>query len=152
MKETARSIKLFKDLYNGHPWIDVNIVGVLTQINALQASKKIFPNCNSIWEIINHLISWRINVLQRVHGKIMQAPEDNYFNPIEDTSENAWSETLNKLEKSQHQWVDFLKEFKEEDFDKNYPGNNMTYYEHIHGIIQHDAYHLGQIVLLAKFK
>jgi uncharacterized damage-inducible protein DinB len=26
----------------------------------------------------------------------------------------------------------------------------MTYYEHIQGIIQHDAYHLGQIVLLSK--
>jgi hypothetical protein len=31
-----------------------------------------------------------------------------------------------------------------------YKSNGMTYYEYIHGVIQHDAYHLGQIVLLAK--
>ncbi len=97
MKETNRSIKLLEDLYNGHPWIDVNLVNVLSKINALQASKKIFPNCNSIWEITNHLISWRMNVLERVQGKIMNAPENNYFSPIEDTSENAWSDTSNKL-------------------------------------------------------
>ena len=34
--------------------------------------------------------------------------------------------------------------------EKVYPNNGMSYYEHIQGIIQHDAYHLGQIVLLAK--
>ena len=42
------------------------------------------------------------------------------------------------------------KTFDESDFDKIYPSNKMSYYEHIHGIIQHDAYHLGQIVLLTK--
>lgn len=26
-----------------------------------------------------------------------------------------------------------------------------NYYEHIHGILQHDAYHLGQITLLIKY-
>ncbi len=40
MKETNRSIKLFKYLYNGNPWIDVNLVNVLNHINAIQASKK----------------------------------------------------------------------------------------------------------------
>ena len=38
----------------------------------------------------------------------------------------------------------------EKDFEKIYPGNQLNYYEHIHGIIHHDIYHLGQIVLLAK--
>ncbi len=90
--------------------------------------------------------------MQRVQGEIIKTPENNYFAPIQDTSETAWSEALNKLEKTQQQWIDFMKEFKEEDFDKIYSGNNMSYYEHIHGIIQHDAYHLGQIVLLTKFK
>ncbi len=152
MKETDRSLKLFEDLYNGNPWIDVNLFSVLSQISANQASKKILPHLNSIWEMANHLISWRMNVLQRVQGKIMKAPENNYFSPIEDTCESAWSDTVDRLQESQQQWIDFLKTFKEEDFDEIYTGNNMTYYDHIHGIIQHDAYHLGQIVLLTKFK
>ena len=51
---------------------------------------------------------------------------------------------------SQQQWIEFLKTFSENDFDKVYKNNSMTYYENIQGIIQHDAYHLGQITLLSK--
>ena len=46
--------------------------------------------------------------------------------------------------------MDFLEQLKTDQLEQEYPVNQMTYYEHIQGIIQHDAYHLGQIVLLAK--
>ena len=150
MKETQRIIKLFEDGYNGSPWIDVNLVGTLSTISAEQAAKKVFANCNSIWEIANHIINWRINVLHRVKGEIIITPDSNYFTTVKDTSLTAWKNTLKQLEESQKNWIAFLKEFKEKDFTKVYPNNKMTYYEHIQGILQHDAYHLGQIVLLAK--
>lgn len=150
MQETKRITKLLKDIYNGSPWIDVNVAGTLKGITAKQAAKRVFPKTNTIWEIVNHLISWRLNVLQRVQGKLMNAPADNYFSEVKDTSEAAWQNTLQQFEDSQKQWIDFLKDFNETDFEKVYTGNQMTYYEHIHGIIQHDAYHLGQVAMLAK--
>lgn len=150
MKEAQRIAKLFDDLYDGSPWIDVNIKSTLERLTFEQASKRILPGRNSIWEIANHLINWRLNVLQRVQGKTITSPGDNYFVPVTDTSDAAWNKTLEQLENSQAQWFDFLKTLREDDFTKVYAGNNMTYYEHIHGILQHDAYHLGQIVLLSK--
>lgn len=150
MKETERLTKLFEDLYNGEPWIDVSLVDVLGKISAEQAAKKISPKSNSIWEIVNHIISWRRHILQRIQGRQIEVAGDNYFIPIKDSSESAWKDTLRRLEDSQQQWVSFLKNFKESDFEIVNPRNNMTHYEHIHGIIQHDAYHLGQIVILAK--
>jgi uncharacterized damage-inducible protein DinB len=150
MTEEERLTSLFEKLYNGEPWIDVNIFSTLNNITADQASKRVLANCNSIWEITNHLINWRLNVLQRMEGKIIKTPSNNYFEEIEVKSNQAWTETLNKLENTQNSWLDFLKLVKTEDFEKKYPVNDMTYYEHIQGIIQHDAYHLGQIVLLSK--
>ncbi len=150
MQETDRIIKLFEDLYDGSPWIDVTLIGTLENVTAEQASWRVLPNRNTIWEIVNHLISWRLNVLQRVQGKVLITPDNNYIAVIEDVSPAAWADTLQQLKGSQQQWVDFLKTFREDDFEKIYPNNSMTYYEHIHGIIQHDAYHLGQIVILAK--
>ncbi|HUZ58560.1 MAG TPA: DinB family protein [Hanamia sp.] len=150
MKETKRITKLFEDQYNGNPWIDVTIMGALRNITSEQASKKIAPGRNSIWQIVNHIISWRENVLLRVQGNIITTPNNNYFSEIADTSETAWQKALERLENSQHQWVAFLKTFDETRFEKIYPKNRMSYYEHIHGILQHDAYHLGQIVLLSK--
>jgi uncharacterized damage-inducible protein DinB len=150
MKETERIKKLLEDLYEGSPWIDVNIIGTLEKITAEQAAKRVLTKCNSIWEIVNHLISWRLNVLQRIQGKVIKTPGNNYITPIEDPSPPAWKNTLKQLNDSQTQWIKFLETMKEEDFTKIYPGNGMTYYEHIHEIIQHDAYHLGQITLLVK--
>ena len=150
MKETQHITKLFEDLYDGDPWIDVTILGVLRNISPQKAAKKIAPARNSIWQIVNHIVSWRENVLLRVQGNVINTPNNNYFIEIADISETAWQQSLERLQNSQQQWITFLKHFDESEFDTIYPGNKMSYYEHIHGIIQHDAYHLGQIVLLTK--
>lgn len=150
MKEKKRIKKLFEDLYDGSPWIETTITGTLKNISAEQAAKRIIPGRNTIWEIVNHIISWRLNVLQRVKGKVIQTPENNYVSAIEDSSDAAWKNTLKRLEDSQKQWLNFMEKIKKDDFKKIYPNNKMTYYEHIQGILQHDAYHLGQIVILAK--
>jgi uncharacterized damage-inducible protein DinB len=150
MRESTRIISLFEKLYNGDPWIDLNIIGILNKITAAQASKKIAVNANSIWEITVHLIQWRLNVLDRLGRKTIETPENNYFEPVKDNSDKAWVGILSELAISQNRWIEYLKDVQNEDLEKLYPENNMSYYEHIQGIIQHDAYHLGQIVLLSK--
>ncbi|MFT3793910.1 DinB family protein [Flavobacterium sp.] len=150
MKETARLQKMFADLYAGDPWLDVTITGTLSNLNAQQATYRPGENWNSIWEITNHLILWRENVLERIKGQTMVSPEDNYFRPVADTSDRAWESTLQQLQNTQQAWIAFLDQMREEKMEKVYSINHMTYADHIHGIIQHDAYHLGQIVMLAK--
>lgn len=150
MKETDRISKLFRDFYNGSPWIDVSLMPVLKDITAKQASTRVLPEWNSIWEIVNHMIYWRMNVMTRVQGEVIKTPSDNYFFTVKNNSTRAWQSTLKKLEKSQQQWIAFLEKFKEKNFEKVYPANGLTYYEHIHGILQHDIYHLGQIVMLTR--
>ncbi|HET8810325.1 MAG TPA: DinB family protein [Flavobacteriaceae bacterium] len=150
MKQTARISKLFNDLYDDSPWLGVNWLETLNNISAEQASKRIAEGRNTIWEITNHVIQWRLNVLRRVQGESIVSPDHNYILPVEAVSETDWKNTLEELAVSQQKWLDFLKNFDENQFSKIYPNNQMTYYEHIHGILQHDSYHLGQVVLLAK--
>lgn len=150
MKETGRIVSLFEKLYHGEPWIDVTIQGTLSRISAVQASQRPLSSCNTIWEIVNHLTEWKINVLQRLQGKIMVTPANNYISPILDQSEKAWDQALIRFESVHNDWLEYLNQVDPETFDSIYPPNQMTYYEHILGILQHDAYHLGQIVLLAK--
>ena len=150
MTEIQRISKLFQDLYNGSPWLEVNLADTLKKITAEEAAKKIFPNWNSVWEITNHIISWRLNVLQRVQGQALVTPEDNYIVAIADTSTRAWNQTLMNLEDSQQKWLLLLTCFSEADLEKKYAANDMSFYEHILGILQHDAYHLGQMVIMAK--
>ena len=150
MKESIRISKLFSDLYNGSPWIDVTLLATLKNISAEKARAKISPERNSIWQILNHIISWRNTVLKRVQGEVITSPADNYFKPVADTSEKAWQQALNDLEETELRWIDFLNKFDESQFERMYSNNKLTFYEHIQGILQHDAYHLGQIVILSK--
>lgn len=150
MKEAERIAGLLQDIYNGVPWLDVTWMGTLDKITAEKAAKKVAPQWNSIWEIVNHIIRWRQNVLQRVQGSLTKSPADNYFAPITNQSEKEWQNTLQDLEKSQEEWIAFLQKMNDVELEKIHPDNNSSYYKNIHGIIQHDAYHLGQVVLLAK--
>lgn len=151
MSEIKRVSRLLSELYDGSPWIDVNLVDSLSSITAKQAASHIRPGLNSIWEITNHLIKWRENVLERLDGKVIKSPTHNYFLPVKNQSDKAWSDTQRKLAASQEKWMLRMKTIKLSDFKTIYPVNRLTYYEHIQGIIQHDAYHLGQINLLKKF-
>lgn len=150
MNESQRIQSLFTDLYHGHPWLDVTLEDTLGRITPEQAAQRPIKDGNTIWEIVNHIISWRENVLKRVQGEVLQTPSNNYIERIEDQSDEAWRQTLVALETTQKEWLYFLSTFNEADFNNEYSVNKLTYYQHIHGIIQHDAYHLGQIVLLAK--
>lgn len=149
--EGMRMSSLFEDLYNQEPWLDVTIVSKLNSLTASKAAARPLDNCNTIWEIVNHMINWRENVLKRVNGEVLKTPKSNYFKEIMDTSDRAWIKTLEALQQSQQAWMLYLETITEDDLAKVYAPNQMNYYKHIHGILQHDAYHLGQIVLLLKF-
>lgn len=150
MKETERIAKLFEDLYAGGPWIDVNLIDTLKQTSADVAARKIFLDWNSIWEITNHLISWRHNILNRLSGETVYTPTHNYFTLVEDVSEKAWKKTLKLFANSQEKWLQYLRNFKDEDLPNMLSDGDFSNYEYIQGILQHDAYHLGQIVMLLK--
>jgi uncharacterized damage-inducible protein DinB len=150
VKEIQRISQLFEKGYNGSPWIDVNLLDTLHSISAEKALKKITPAANSIWEITNHLISWRKNVLQRIQGKEIKTPAHNYFLSVQNNSAADWEKTMDELAATQKDWLEFLENLDTSNLDKVYAPNKMTYYEHIQGILQHDAYHLGQIIMLCK--
>lgn len=107
MGEIERIAGLFENLYDGSPWIDVTTKETLSNISAKDAASYPLEKCNSIWQIVNHIISWRINVLERVQGKIISTPNSNYFEEITDTSDAAWKVTLQKLDESQQNWLTF---------------------------------------------
>ena len=151
MKETERIEELFKDLFEGDPWLDVNIVSTLEGIDAGLAARRIAEGRNTIWEIVNHITSWRQNILERIRGNFIPAPEHNFILPVKDPSEEAWQNDIAKLKATQVEWEQALKGFKAEDLERTGdPKDKIPFYYYVHGILQHDAYHLGQIVLLKK--
>lgn len=151
MKESQRIAQLFKALFDGHPWLEVNLLDTLNTITATSAEKQLYNNQPSIWQLLNHVVNWRNTVLDRLHGNIIDSPANNYFETIPNTSASEWQEAIHALCVSQQKWINYLDQLDDADLEKIYPGNMASYYDNIHGILQHDAYHLGQIRLLAKY-
>ena len=150
--ETERLKQEFSQLYDGDPWIDVQLKQTLKGISAEKAYKRIAEGRNSIWQILNHIIEWRRMILKRLSGTIVPVPEDNFIKEIPEISEAKWQQALKELAQTQQEWLEFFDKLQDEDLEKTYPGNGQRFYYLIQGIIQHDAYHLGQIVLLSKLQ
>lgn len=150
-KRNKELIQLFEDLFRGSAWIDVNLLSSLENLTYQTASQKIFSHQNSIWEIVNHLICWRKLVLKRILGKDLPSPANNFFAPVSTVSAKAWKQTIKKLKTSQTLWIQYLQTADLSNFSTPNKPNNMSSLKLLHGILQHDAYHLGQINLLVKF-
>ena len=148
MKENQRLKKLLEDHFNGDPWIDVQILASLDNLKAGDAAKNIH-GLNSIWQILHHMTCWRETLLERIGGKKIPSAPGNYFIEIEDISANAWLAAIKRLKDSQNKLALYLSnEIK--DPDTKPAGSSYSIYELVQAILQHDAYHLGQVVLIRK--
>lgn len=64
--------------------------------------------------------------------------------------ETGWSQALANLEQSQHNLITALESTPDERLQQVVPNRKFKFYTMLHGIIHHDLYHTGQIVLLKK--
>ncbi len=142
-----RILKLFADLQHGDCWIGVNFKEVLHGIDAGSAAKRLSPEGNSIWMLTAHLIYWRTTVTSRLSGNDNPPPFKDFKLPDE-LSEASWKQTLLDFEAAYHALRNAIHLMKDEQLDKPSPREGQTFYQLILGCLQHDAYHLGQIVFL----
>jgi len=153
MSESGRLAKLFSDWFDGNPWSYVKMSDILKDVSAKQASKKLIPNANTIWQLVVHCLGWRDNVLRKMKGEDFKSPDDNYMSVPEDQSETAWKKLKDELVENENQWQIFLKTLSDDQLNEGYKPskNEFTNYEVIHGLLHHDNYHFGQLVMLKKF-
>lgn len=134
---------------DGDPWIDVSLMGLLQDIEPTSAAQN-NGNFNSIWQLTQHLVLWRLAIFNRMQGVSQPSPNHNYILPVVEASNKAWKKLLTELASSQKALIGFMKTLDDEQLDNIWPGKHYTVYELLHGLLQHDAYHMGQIALLKK--
>ena len=64
--------------------------------------------------------------------------------------ETGWSQALANLEQSQHNLITALESTPDERLQQVVPNRKFKFYTMLLGIIHHDLYHTGQIILLKK--
>jgi len=151
MKETARIADQLSRAYSGKAWHGPSLKYILRGITAQQAAARAIPSAHSIWELELHIAAWDRAVCERIlSGKDTTLPPEQNFPSVVDTSEAAWKKALKTLEQGHKDLLAAMQGFKDSKLDRKLGNRDYSFYITMHGAIQHDLYHAGQIAILKK--
>jgi uncharacterized damage-inducible protein DinB len=151
MTETHRINSQLKRAQEGEAWHGPSLRELLDGVTAEQAAARAVPNTHSIWELVNHVIAWQQIALRRLQGEALEEiPDEMNFPPVNDAGDESWRSTLEALTASNQALRDGIKQIDDAKLEENTPGAPYSNYVLLHGVIQHDLYHAGQIAILKK--
>lgn len=155
MNEILRIVDQLEREHAGEPWHGSPLQQILQGIDHSQASAKPVANAHSIWELVLHLTAWKNETRHRLSGARAGEPQEGDWPSVGETTVTAWREAVERLALAHRLLVSAVRDFPEpklfEPTNDRRPGQIApTYYELLHGIIQHDVYHAGQIAILKK--
>lgn len=137
--------------FEGDAWHGSSMSEILTCITADQAAAHSIPEAHSIWEIVLHTSVWQRTVRERLQGKpIVSLPDEEDWPPVTDTSTSAWTAAAQELRAEYELLREEALQWRDRDLGETTEGQRYTVYEMLHGVIQHNLYHAGQIALLKK--
>jgi uncharacterized damage-inducible protein DinB len=151
MSEIKRINDQLKRAFEGKAWHGPSVSEVLTGVTAGQAAAHPIAGAHSIWEITLHIATWERVGRARIEDSIpIDVSDEEDWPSVEDTSDDAWSSTLDELRRNHEALRAAIRQLDETRLDEIVPETQYSIYFLLHGVIQHDLYHAGQIALLKK--
>ncbi|HYR75156.1 MAG TPA: DinB family protein [Pyrinomonadaceae bacterium] len=152
MTEIERILDQLKRAYEGGAWHGPAVREVLAGVTARQAHARPLQDAHSIWELVQHIAVWENVGRRRLEGDRAEidisSPED--WPPAADMSEAAWEQAKAALDGGHEALRKAIAGLEESRLDQPILEGLSTAYVTLHGVIQHDLYHAGQIAILKK--
>jgi uncharacterized damage-inducible protein DinB len=150
MREVDRIVEQLQRAFDGDAWHGPTLLSILRDVNARQAATKPIAHAHSIWEIVLHLITWKNVVRRRLAGEAVEPTPEEDWPRIDKVNESAWKNTCAALKSAHQQLAQTVSLLRDEQLEGIAAGKSYTLYVMLHGVIQHDLYHAGQMALLKK--
>jgi uncharacterized damage-inducible protein DinB len=151
MSEVDRIADQLKRAYSGEAWHGSSLTELLQDVDAARAAARPIPGAHSIWEIVLHIAAWDTAVRQRLAGQRAEIYKTELDWPhVADTSETAWQAARATLAHAHDELRAAIIELDDARLDEPILEDMPSMYGTLHGVIQHDLYHAGQISLLLK--
>lgn len=152
--EVERIRDQFRRAFDGDAWHGPSVLQLLNNVSAAQAAAHPIPGAHSIWELTLHIAAWEGACKRRLAGDPAQLSDAEDWQPVSDTSEAAWVRTKQTVIENHRELLDAIARLDEGRLnepivkDPNTPFASV--YVTLHGVVQHDLYHAGQIAMLKK--
>ena len=153
--ELSRIAAELQRAYNGDAWHGPCLTKILKDVPHLDAKRKPIAGAHSVWELVHHLTAWNHIVRRRFLGELVKVTPEQDWPPVKDFSSAAWQADLAALDESFRAFISALKRTaKGPNSDsvllKTVRGKRHTMYVMLHGAVQHNLYHAGQMAILRK--
>lgn len=142
--------------FEHEPWHGSAISDILQGVEARAAALRPLARAHTIWEIVLHMTGWVREVVRRLDGGVPGVPPEGDWPAVGTTDAEAWERAREDLTAAHRELLAALERFPATRLYERItapgaaPQDAVTYYQTLHGIVQHDAYHAGQIALLKK--
>jgi uncharacterized damage-inducible protein DinB len=152
MTEIERILDQLKRAYEGNAWHGPSVREGLAGVTAAQAHARPLANAHSIWELIQHIAVWESAGRRRLEGvcAAIEISSTEDWPPPDDTSEAAWEQAKAALDRGHEALREAIARTPDARLDEPILEGMSTVYVTLHGVIQHDLYHAGQIAMLKK--
>lgn len=153
MSEAARIADQLRRAFDGEAWHGDSVFEILAGVTAAQAAARPIKSAHTIWELVLHIAAWDGAVLRRMGGVAVSLSDAENFPAVKDASDAAWREALAQVRRIHEDLVKTVAALPDSRLDEVVPGKegaHYTFYYMLHGVVQHELYHAGQIALLKK--
>lgn len=137
--------------FEGDAWHGSSMSEILSDVSVVRALAHPIADAHSIWEIVLHTSVWQRTVRERLQGQpIVSLPDDVDWPSVEEGSPAAWAEAVRELRSEYELLREEARNWIRKDLSETTEGQRYTVYEMLHGVVQHNLYHAGQVALLKK--
>ncbi|HKV04231.1 MAG TPA: DinB family protein [Candidatus Acidoferrales bacterium] len=150
MSEIKRILDQMDRAFSGDAWHGPSLMLLLEGVSAEDASKHPVAGAHSIWELVHHIGAWNTIVQHRLAGEAVKVTTERDWPPVWEVSEAAWKRALENLAESRTRLRKSVEALPDDQLGLRPAGTKESRYVTLHGVVQHDLYHAGQIAVLKK--
>jgi uncharacterized damage-inducible protein DinB len=148
--EASRIAAQLRHAFDGSAWHGPALLELLEEVDAMTAAAKPVANVHSIWELVLHIAAWDEAVRRRIGGTKLQLTGLQNFPRVPKPTRAAWREAVVHLTKIHDALVTTVAALPDSRLRDRVPGKRYDFYFMLHGVVQHELYHAGQIAILKK--
>jgi len=147
MRPIERILDQLNAAYGGEAWHGPALRQLLEDVTEEEARAKPLAGAHSIMEIVAHVKATMDLVSVRLAGTPRELTTEEDWR---DVASMSWTEALEELDHAESRVCDAVARLTSEDLDRTVVGKSYSTYVMVHGLIQHNLYHAGQIAMLKK--
>lgn len=148
MSRASRLAQAAQAAFDGDPWYGPSLDSVLDEMPPRRIHERPVAGAHSIAELMAHIAHWKDVVRRRLEGDPVPEANATDWPPV--PASTSFTELRQRIDHVHARLIACVVGLDDSALDAEVAGNRISREEIVHGIVQHDIYHAGQLTLLAR--